>query len=301
MNTPDRTILVVSHVVPYPPAAGNQLRIHRMLTWLRSEGYRVVLLLNHPPLSRREMELLQTTVDSVHLIDDYVFVPGDGAIGIRSGLGKHLLCGLRFIAKLAEYGALCMTLSGVRRSENKSRFTKKNHCPEKLGRITRHLCRECRPDAVLAEYVFSTPCLDAVPPGILKLLDTHDVFSRIEEQVRAHAIPYPLHCSPGEERAYLLRSDVIIAIQDHEARMLKELVPERPVITVGIDYEVAAAIGDEAVANTVLVVGSASPMNVHGLREFIRHAWPLVCARIPHPILRVVGRIGDCLKNGDGG
>src|SRR5262245_55406523 len=44
------TILLISHVVPYPPAAGNESRILRMLAWLRRQRFRLVLLLNHDPL-----------------------------------------------------------------------------------------------------------------------------------------------------------------------------------------------------------------------------------------------------------
>jgi glycosyltransferase involved in cell wall biosynthesis len=297
---PERTIIVISHVVPCPPEAGNELRIHRLLAWLRGEGYRIVLLVNHAPLPREAREALEATVDRVHFIDDFLFAPGGGVIAIRGRLPKRVQCGVRFLSRLFRYCLLSLTLSGVRRSENRAAFTKRNHCPEKLRRLTAHFCREYQPVAVLAEYIFSTPCLDVVPQGVLRLVDTIDMFSRIQEQVIDHGIPYPLHCTTQEEKGYLMKSDVIIAIQDHEARMFRELVPERPVITVGVDYEVVSDIDSDPVApNTILLVGSASRMNAHGLLAFIDQAWPAICARVPHAVLRVVGRIGRCLKPGD--
>ncbi len=35
-------VLCLSHVMPWPPRAGNEYRIYRMLRWLRDQGYRIV-------------------------------------------------------------------------------------------------------------------------------------------------------------------------------------------------------------------------------------------------------------------
>src|SRR5215218_10171014 len=64
------TILVVSHVVPCPPSAGNEIRILKMLHWFRGQGYRVVLLLNHEPLAPEQQRDLDGLVDAVHFIGD---------------------------------------------------------------------------------------------------------------------------------------------------------------------------------------------------------------------------------------
>ena len=37
-------VAVVTHGVPYPPAAGNEQRIHRLLAWLRGPRRRGLLL-----------------------------------------------------------------------------------------------------------------------------------------------------------------------------------------------------------------------------------------------------------------
>jgi glycosyltransferase involved in cell wall biosynthesis len=145
---------------------------------------------------------------------------------------------------------------------------------------------------VVAEYVFTTPCLREVPSGVLKLVDTHDMFSRRDPEE-------PLYCSPEEERAYLLNADVVIAIQAAEAELFRELVPERKVVTVGVDYEVVThrQADDEVSGNIVLVVGSNYPANIAGLKSFCEHAWPLVCKENPQAELWVAGKVGEAVSD----
>src|SRR5438094_8072883 len=45
MSTHSNTILVATHLIPYPPAHGVYLRILKLLKWLHGEGYRVILVI----------------------------------------------------------------------------------------------------------------------------------------------------------------------------------------------------------------------------------------------------------------
>ncbi len=47
----------------------------------------------------------------------------------------------------------------------------------------------------------------------------------------------------------------------------------------------------------VLYVGSGNPMNVHGLREFLKFAWPSIREQIPDAVLRVAGAVGEALDH----
>ena len=44
VNSRRPTIMCLSHVMPWPPRAGNEYRIFRMLRWFREQGYRIVLV-----------------------------------------------------------------------------------------------------------------------------------------------------------------------------------------------------------------------------------------------------------------
>ncbi len=288
-------ILIVSHVVPHPPAAGNEIRILKMMEWLRSTGFSVVLLLNHDPLPPERLAALESVVNSVHFIgDDY---------GELTAPARSCSC-----SDLAEKLALALPDSGLyracfgmsREKKTRSNDVKRYLASERLRQVTGHLAEHYRPAAVMAEYIFAAPCLDAIPDGIFKIIDTHDMFSRKKEQVLAFGVDDPLPCTPGEERGYLLKSDLVIAIQSNEARMFRGLVMEREVVTVGIDFDVVPEIDNKSVVpGTVLVVGSDNPLNVHGLREFYLNAWPAVRAGHPEAVLRVVGKLAKHLDTGD--
>lgn len=290
-----RTILVVSHVVPCPPSAGNEVRILKIIQWLKSQGFRIVLLLNHHPLPAEREEALAKVTDAVHYVGDEVDVlPAAPMRPVLATIADKLAVALpdSRLYRLA-FG---MSKDKMVRSHNVKRYLG----AERLARMTRHLCGMYRPFAVVAEYIFSAPCLDVVPPGTFRIIDTHDMFSRKKEQVLAYGIDDPLPCTPAEERRYLLKADLVLAIQSNEARMFRDLVLEREVITVGIDFDVVAEIDNSRVLpDMVLVVGSDNPLNVHGLQQFYKNAWPVIRAQRGDAVLRVVGKLAQQAKISD--
>ncbi len=269
-------ILLISHVIPHPPAAGNEIRILKMVTWLRSRGFRIVMLLNHEPIPPARRTELESVIGSVHFIGEDYGAEFERKAGRRResvslpDILTHVLPDSRLYRWLFHAGKQKTLTSGRVKAYLGSR---------RLVEVTRHLCRQYGPVAVIAEYIFAAPCLDAVPRGALKLIDTHDMFSRKNDQVLSFGLEDPLTCSGREERHYLRKSDVIIAIQSHEARMFRELIGSGDVITVGIDFDIAGdSNGAEVVPGTILVVGSDNPLNQHGLKAFHEHAWPAIRA-----------------------
>ena len=261
-------ILIVTHVIPLPPSAGNEIRILNLANWLKLKGFKVILLLE-------ATELNPVVRESLSEIFNGVFLSGRNKIS-------------RFIDRIS--------LQKSSRSAPLPASAKKALAPPDLIRMTKRLCKKYRPAAVIAEYIFTAPCLDVVPHGILKVIDTHDMFSRKRDQVVSFGIDDPFCCNPAEERDYLLKGDLVIAIQPNEAALFKKLVPEKHVIDVGIDFDVVPEIDDGQVdAGSILVVGSDNPLNIHGLNEFIRNSWPAVRGRFPDAILRVIGKVGNHL------
>lgn len=173
--------------------------------------------------------------------------------------------------------------------------TKKGISSHKLAPLVAKLARKYKPVAVIAEYIFLTDCFALLEPGTLKIIDTIDVFSLKEKQVVEYGIDDPWTCTKEEERAYLLRSDVVLAIQEKEACVLKKVVPEREVLTVGIDFEVDSSNGNIS-SDSVVMVGSDNPLNVHGLRAFFDECWPEIKKAHPPATLNVVGKVGSHCK-----
>jgi len=262
----DSTLLFVSHVNPVLRSGGNEVRILKMIQWLKSEGMKVVLLLNRPALSAEMEKKLLALVD-------HVYTPDRCAAPLHRKIRnatKRWFC-------------------GKTPPETESEKIRANLGSDYLGQAAGILCREYSPRAVVAEYVFATPCFREVPQGVLKIVDTHGVFSRRRPED-------PTYCSREEERSYLLNADVVLAIQEEEADCFRSLVPERRVVTVGVDFDIA---GKEpsggGPGNTVMVVGTNYPANVEGLKGFCEEAWPIVRRENPGAELLVAGKIREAI------
>jgi glycosyltransferase involved in cell wall biosynthesis len=145
------------------------------------------------------------------------------------------------------------------------------------------------PVAVIAEYIWMAPCLDAVSNGALRLVDTHDVMHAAGDA--GHALDRPwATCTADEERRLLDRADVIIAIQPHEQRRFRELLPGKAVICVAHHVPVRPA----PVRSRQPVVGFISaghPRDVDALTSFLEMAWPVVRQRCPMAELRIFGKL----------
>jgi glycosyltransferase involved in cell wall biosynthesis len=154
--------------------------------------------------------------------------------------------------------------------------------------------------AVIAEYVYMTPCFDSLRENVLKLTHTIDMHSRIASEIRAHGVDTQAREMPAtEERMALMRGDIIIALQEHEAKLFKKLVPERETIVVSYGLEPLLTEHEtNPITGRVLMVGSQNPLNSHGLELFCRHVWPKVLVQVPDAELRLVGRIGEHLPEG---
>jgi glycosyltransferase involved in cell wall biosynthesis len=148
-----------------------------------------------------------------------------------------------------------------------------------------------RPVAVFTEYALLSKCLDALPDSILKVVDTVEVFFRNEARFQVAGLSAPYVCTPASEMAALQRADLLVAIQKNDAQALRDLFPGRPVITVPHTYPQGRPRAASPQPGTVLYVGSSNPFNVHGLQQFLAHAWEHILERVPDASLRVVGSV----------
>ena len=90
--------------------------------------------------------------------------------------------------------------------------------------LARALHRKWRFAAVLANYVWFSGVLDAFGPGVIKVLDTHDVFGdRHLRFLQAGLTPEWFWTTQAEEARGLARADIVLAIQEEEAAQLRAL------------------------------------------------------------------------------
>lgn len=285
------TVLCVTHVPVYPPRAGNEYRVYRMLRYLQQSGYRVVLVLS--PLQGEELSDEQLRAIADHFPDVVLSRPGG-----------ELVCHLK-----DDCADAIAVLHGTRvpsYSQVLGEDAINDADALEQVRLDRTFCHDCLIATVmrlraalgrcvvLAEYIFMSRLLPLVDGDTLKVIDTHDVFSSRKEKVAEFGASDALNITPEQERARLLRADLVLAIQMAEERVLTELVPERRVVRVPVDFDVQQADAPPEY-HKILYIASDNPMNVKGLHEFVRLAWPFILRDVPDAELLIAGRVSTAL------
>jgi glycosyltransferase involved in cell wall biosynthesis len=186
-------ILVVSPFATHPPQNGAKRRIHNVCKHLKSLGH--------------EIHLLCTGYDRV-----------------RSPLARDAMAAdwdtvLNFDCLPPE----TPTLDGV--------FSVSDWFDVSTVDAAKAYIDQVRPDAILANYVFSTPYFDLVPKSTLRILDTHDKLSRGDLYDRLKIAPSFFYTREDEELAAVAKADIVFAIQDGEAPYFARA--GKPVVTVG--------------------------------------------------------------------
>jgi len=147
-------------------------------------------------------------------------------------------------------------------------------------------------DGVFVEYVFMSRALEAFPAEVVKVIDTHDRFAdRHLHYLRAGKQPEWFATTQADESKGLARADVVVAIQDSEARLFAAALQGRArVTTVGhlLDMSQSALLANMPRA---VFVASANNINVDAANAFITGALPMIRAEIPDFELWLAGDV----------
>ena len=284
-------VLVISHLCPFPRTHGNRSRLLALLSWLRERGFRTTFILQ--PLDVDDgsgIARLRETVDQLVVVPRRTARGNAPTKAFRALKRRLFAVTLRFRGR-RQRGA---EESPRRNLEGRADATPPGDVDEWCWDATcdevERVSRSCRPFAVFSEYVLLSRCLEVVRGGAsLRVIDTTEVFFRNAERFQIAGLAAPAVCSEASEKAALSRADVLIAIQANDAKALREALPGKRVITVPYTYgdsQPRSAVPERGV---VLFVGSSNPFNVHGMQEFLEHAWPVVLREVPFARLQVVG------------
>ena len=281
-------LICITHVLPYPPRAGNEYRIHRMLDWLADSGFEVFLVVCPVPSCVVTPERLTRTCS---VYSNLILCERDGTLSYHLADGDGPVKGLDRV-RPRYFGKLLGEEDDTPPISRRLLTILSNFCPDLLADLLLHLDSVLKPDVILMEYIFMTRPLPLMRRESLKVIDTIDVFSTKHDKVCQFGIEDGLALNADEEASLLARADLVIAIQPEEAAELDRLVPDKPIVTVGVDFDPINTGGAAVPDPIVLVVGSDNALNVRGLRDFLRFAWPLVRREVPDAELRVVGAVG---------
>jgi hypothetical protein len=145
-----------------------------------------------------------------------------------------------------------------------------------LGEEIAEIVERQKVDTVVLNYIFHSKLLDYLPPHVIKVIDTHDVFTnRRELYVGFRYTGSFFSCTSADEAAYLSRADVVMSISPSDTEKFLEISPQLQVI----DLPFIAQNGEsssQAQGKTLLpgkktvgIVLSANDLNVASLHSFI--------------------------------
>lgn len=146
-------------------------------------------------------------------------------------------------------------------------------------------------DAVIVEYVFLSRVLDLFGPDVLKIIDTHDVFTdRHLKYLQNGLTPRWYSTSREEEAKGLKRADIVLAIQDKEREYFSGIT-DRKVITVGHLVSLHEPVRSNEPCKRILFVASDNTINKDTLESFISGHLPVIRKSIPDVDLAIAGSI----------
>ena len=297
----DPVVVVATHELPCPPRAGNQYRILRYVRWLESRGYQVLIV--HSPLSGVEVSDTEIA-DAMGMIENLVVCDRSGEV--RFCVAPHFERMLSDLSGRSVAGAPAFEKFDQESDEafRQRAWLEHSYCPDALVSFIQHADNELPPGTfVIAIYVWMTRFVPALRAETRCLIDTLDQFSAKAEKVESHGITGEHTLTGAQERGMLLRGDVIMAIQTEEAASFRELVPDRPVLTAGVDFD-GVSFGDfedpspDPSIPILGFIGSGNAMNVKGIRDFLKHAWPLLQRDVPNVKLRIGGKVCASVPKG---
>jgi polysaccharide biosynthesis protein PslH len=147
-------------------------------------------------------------------------------------------------------------------------------------------------ETVVIVYVFLSKLALAFPNSVRTIIEAQDLMGDRHKMYLASGLrPVWFATTPKEEIRALNRADAVIAIQEQEAQYLRRHLSSE-VFCVGhigaLDIRPLPDPGDRR----ILFVGSANPINIHGLELFVRTTFPEIRSNFPDCELVIAGRAG---------
>lgn len=171
--------------------------------------------------------------------------------------------------------------------------------PEEKRFISQRIA-EIQPDIVLANH----SCLGRLFEdrelfqGRLTAIITHHIESQRTADFRQArlSVRHDAAWEIEQEKALLQYADILVAIQQDDAEVLRQLSPSADVLVVPMSARLIPHNPSEQISGRCLFVGSSIDHNVHGMTWFLREVWPLVFAKEPQATLHICGTVCDALQ-----
>jgi glycosyltransferase involved in cell wall biosynthesis len=161
----------------------------------------------------------------------------------------------------------------------------------------RRICEQEKPSAAICLDVFMTRSLEAMPPSVLRILDTNDLYAVGRDQASGAEDELWIHLSLEEELRGYRRADLVWAIQSRDEEKIRQAAPDVRVTTVGHPVDLVAPDFKMSLrSREILLVASKHKWNVQGLRWFAAEVYPLLRDFLPARNVVIAGDIANVLE-----
>src|SRR3990172_9368601 len=214
-----KKILVISPTPTHPPNAGNRIRILNMVRCLADQGHDVHFLYSDQEKSDTE-KMMEYWGERFYRVSYEKQKPGRKDILIER---------LKTVVnKYSKY------YTGV-----------DDHYNLQLDAEIMRLKEVHHFDAVLVEYIFQSRAFLNFGVKTLKVIDTHDVMTgRHKLFLKEGKNPVWYSTTRGQEKKGIVRSDVIIAIQEKEKDHFHRLAPRKKVVNIRHIVQLKDSVSD---------------------------------------------------------
>jgi glycosyltransferase involved in cell wall biosynthesis len=270
-----KRILVISPVPTHPITAGNRASIYQILRSLIGMGHEVhFLYVNTEPWQLDESKMAECWGSGFH------FVPYKyPRRSLRRYAGR-----LKFLFEKGFAELLPVDYA----------------YDSALDEYLSQLAEKIKFDVVIVEYVFWSKALECFGPEVIKLIDTHDVFTNRHLLHRKTSKAFRWYTTTArEEGKGLSRADIVIARHEKEKKFFETITPKR-VITVGHLVSLHKPSRALASGGNILFVGSDAEFNRDGIEYFIGEILPRIRSSVPEATLHVAGNVCKTIKDAPG-
>jgi glycosyltransferase involved in cell wall biosynthesis len=284
-------IAFVGHDLPFAQTAGHQRVNMALLRFLRTQGWRISMILTAPRLPG------PVAANPYHpdlpVVGPEIRTLGRLIVPIRAGAFAKLLAKriVETSPPFLQYAVQWLrTVGSPTTKEVLGRFPSE----AQIDWVVRWI-GAARPDVVLFDTIFRCPIIPRLStPSPKTVVLTHDIFHLRHASFVGRGITIePANLTYEQESALLRPADILVAITPEDQPVLAEMAPKATVVEASMPVMCAArppSIGRDN--KLALFVGSSGIHNVDGLRWFLAEVWPLVRAATPDARLAVCGLAG---------
>ena len=271
-----KKILMASLVPFWHRQTGAQQRIFALVQALQSNGHQVKTFFPLPGFARDQDLIKQHALDVEQPTSDQ---PPEGTVPKVAWYFRAV------VNQLKNHGQT-QPLEDEQSSKETAPLKLDDYVWPWAGVAFEQTVNRYQPDIIICQYVTSAWLLDGMSSSqrshVHAIIDTHDLLSDRKDQFEKRGHGHWIDISKEEESLVLAKFDTVLAIQDAEAALMREMAPKTRVIVAGHhagDCEIVQPkkSADSSEAKLSLgYIASVNDSNIDAIESFLEQVWPRI-------------------------